>query len=188
MPANKVSDEAVQEGLLRVFQDYGYEGATLARISEATGLEKSSLYHRFPGGKDEMAVLLLRKVGERFAEEILAPLRGDGLLEERVRKCAIALKRFYEGGRRSCLLDTLSLAGGDARIREEVKSVYLAWQGAFAGVAKEVGVAPREAVKRAQRAIGEIHGSLVLARATGERRAFLEVLERLPNLLLPLCD
>jgi AcrR family transcriptional regulator len=183
MAANKVSDEAVMGGLLRVFQDYGYEGATLARISEATGLEKSSLYHRFPGGKDEMAILLLRQVGARFANEILAPLRRSEAMEVRIRKCAIRLRRFYEAGRRSCVLDTLSLCGGDPRIHMEVKAVYLAWQGAFAEITREAGIGQAAAVRRAQEAIGAIHGALVLARATGNRGPFEGVLTDLPKTL-----
>lgn len=181
MPATKVNEEQLLEGLLRVFQDYGYEGATLTRISDATGLEKSSLYHRFPGGKDEMAIAVLRHVGQHFQNEVLAALHEDGPREERVAQCAAGLKRFYDGGRRSCLLDTLSMAGGGETIRQEVKALYLAWQAAFAAVAREAGCSPAQAVRRAQEAIGEIHGALVLARATGERRAFLEAIEGLPG-------
>ncbi len=44
-----------------VFRRRGYEGATLAELSRACGLGKASLYHHFPGGKDEMANLLLRR-------------------------------------------------------------------------------------------------------------------------------
>ncbi|TGQ06111.1 helix-turn-helix domain-containing protein, partial [Mesorhizobium sp. M00.F.Ca.ET.217.01.1.1] len=38
-----------------VFREHGYEGASLALIGAATGLGKGSLYHFFPGGKEEMA-------------------------------------------------------------------------------------------------------------------------------------
>jgi AcrR family transcriptional regulator len=178
-----VNDEVVMQGLLRVFQDYGYEGATLARLSEATGLEKSSLYHRFSGGKEEMAVALLRHVGERFAKEILAPLRGSGALTERIQKSAAGLKRFYEGGRRACLLDTLSLCGGDAEIHQEVKKMYKAWRKGFAAAAEEAGLSSAAARKRAEEAISAIHGTLILARVTGERTAFLETLGQMENLL-----
>lgn len=176
------------EGLLRVFQDYGYEGATLVRLSEATGLEKSSLYHRFPGGKDEMAVALLQHVGERFANEILAPLRGSGPLGERIRKCAAGLNRFYAGGRRACVLDTLSLVGGDPRIRAEVKAAYQAWLTAFAEVGREAGLDAEEAEQRAQQAIGEIHGALIFARVSGRRTPFVLALERLEYRLASVID
>src|SRR5437762_12723369 len=42
-----------------VFRAHGYEGATLALITEATGLGKGSLYHFFPGGKAQMAAAVL---------------------------------------------------------------------------------------------------------------------------------
>ena len=41
--------------LLNIFREYGYEGASLSKISERTGLGKASLYHHFPNGKQQMA-------------------------------------------------------------------------------------------------------------------------------------
>ena len=41
--------------LAEAFREHGFEGASLAQLCEATGLGKGSLYHFFPGGKDEMA-------------------------------------------------------------------------------------------------------------------------------------
>ena len=45
--------------LAEVFREHGYEGASLALISEATGLGKGSLYNFFPDGKEEMAACVL---------------------------------------------------------------------------------------------------------------------------------
>ena len=52
--------------LAEVFRTQGYEGASLSRLGEASGLGKGSLYNFFPGGKEEMAaaaVLLLPSQG-----------------------------------------------------------------------------------------------------------------------------
>ena len=57
--------EAVQK-LVMVFRQHGYEGATLSKISEATGLGRASLYHHFPGGKQEMARAVLESVAAWF--------------------------------------------------------------------------------------------------------------------------
>jgi TetR/AcrR family transcriptional repressor of lmrAB and yxaGH operons len=51
-----ITDAELLTKCTEVFRTYGFEGATMSRISAATGLEKGSLYHRFPGGKEEMAV------------------------------------------------------------------------------------------------------------------------------------
>ena len=53
-------EEAIAQ-LSKVFRQYGYEGATLARLSAATGLRKASLYHHFPKGKEKMAAAVLNQ-------------------------------------------------------------------------------------------------------------------------------
>ena len=49
MPITKVNEDELLDRLTDVFRTYGYEGASLSKISEATGLQRASLYHRFPG-------------------------------------------------------------------------------------------------------------------------------------------
>ncbi len=51
----KVEDEDLMHRLSEVFKEYGYEGASLAILSQASGLKRPSLYHRFPRGKQQMA-------------------------------------------------------------------------------------------------------------------------------------
>jgi AcrR family transcriptional regulator len=48
--------------LAEIFRELGFEGATLSRITERTGIGKGSLYHFFPGGKEEMAAAVLAEV------------------------------------------------------------------------------------------------------------------------------
>jgi AcrR family transcriptional regulator len=183
MPALKVTDEQLFPALARVFRDYGYEGATLSRISEATGLEKASLYHRFPGGKDQMAEAVLAHVGELFASHIFAPLREDSPIESRIRKTARRLNEFYEEGQRSCLLDTLSISGGGPKLHRQIHTLYGSWQEAFAAAARAAGLSAAAAAQAAQLAITRIHGALVLARSLGDTAPFREVLTQLPLLL-----
>jgi TetR/AcrR family transcriptional repressor of lmrAB and yxaGH operons len=60
-----MSRQTIVPELLELFRKFGYDGVTIARISEATGLGKASLYHHFPQGKEQMAreVLMLRRPG-----------------------------------------------------------------------------------------------------------------------------
>ena len=61
MPAPLLSKEEVLARLMATFRSDGYDGASLAELSQRTGLGKSSLYHYFPGGKAEMATQPTRK-------------------------------------------------------------------------------------------------------------------------------
>ena len=48
--------------LFSIFRRTGFDGATLSKISEETGLGKASLYHHFPAGKIQMVEDVLRFV------------------------------------------------------------------------------------------------------------------------------
>ena len=57
-----VERSQVLRALGEVFRAHGYEGASLTLITEATGLGKGSLYHLFPGGKEQMAAEVLADI------------------------------------------------------------------------------------------------------------------------------
>ncbi|MEN8106676.1 MAG: TetR/AcrR family transcriptional regulator [Pseudomonadota bacterium] len=183
MPLNKVSDQHLLDQLLEVFRVHGYEGASLSLMSEATGLKRASLYHRFPGGKEEMARSILEHADELFASEILAPLNASGDPKARIRSMAKRLDEFYQGGRGSCLLDTLSLGDSNPGLLTGIQASIEAWTDAMAGIAREAGLSSTKARRRAEDSLVQIQGSLVVARITGDPAPFTRTLKALPALL-----
>lgn len=183
MPRPTQDEDALLDRISEVLQTHGYEGASLSLLSRATGLQRASLYHRFPGGKEQMAEAVLDRAVRWLAEHALAPLNGTGAPEERVRRMTGKLAEFYHQGRRSCLLETLSLGAEDSPFRERVRSAMKTWIEAMAGVAEEAGMPPEEAGQRAEDALVQVEGGLVLARGIGDRRSFNRALDRLPHLL-----
>lgn len=185
MAVQKIDDQLLLDRLTRVFQTYGFEGASLSRLTEATGLKRASLYHRFPGGKEEMASAVLQGADKAFAEQVLAPLAKEGLPAERVEEMARRLGEYYGDGRKSCLLDTLSLGDQKGPFRRHVRHSMMAWIEALEKLALEAGLSVEQAARRAEEAVLRVQGSLVLARATGDTRPFQRVLADLPKLLIP---
>ncbi len=183
MPATKVQEQQVLEGLTEVFQVYGYAGASLSRLTEATGLQRASLYHRFPGGKEEMANVVLERAFAWVQQYALDPLAGSEAPAERVRSMTSRLEEFYHQGRRSCLLDTLSLGAPDGFFSEPIRGAMQSWIKAMAEVAEESGLGPDEALRRAEEAMVSIEGGLVVARATEDPDAFHRALASLPGRL-----
>ena len=183
MPPTKVNDNQLLDKLTEVFRLHGYEGASLSLISETTGLQRASLYHRFPGGKEEMAQAVLSKADEWFVNEILAPLSETGDPAKRVRKMAQRLDKFYDSGRCSCLLDSLSLGDATNALQQHVERSFNAWLETMAAVAGESGVNATTARRRASDALVQIQGALVFSRATADLRPFKRVLAGLPELL-----
>jgi TetR/AcrR family transcriptional regulator, transcriptional repressor of aconitase len=64
----------ILEGARRAFAEHGYEGATVARLEEATGLSRGAIFHYFEN-KNDLFVELAMDMNTRF---------GDILIEEGV--------------------------------------------------------------------------------------------------------
>jgi TetR/AcrR family transcriptional regulator, lmrAB and yxaGH operons repressor len=184
MPPRLVSEGDLMDRLTTTFRRNGFAAATMVDIAAATGLQKSSLYHRFPGGKQQMAAEVATAAGAQFAADILAPI-GSGIpLRDRVVAVGANLNRFYDQGRLNCLLDVLSVGEPGDLASDSLQLAANGWIDAFASVARSSGADGAAAVQRAQDAIAAIEGGLVLARVLGDNRAFLRAIERLPDTLL----
>lgn len=154
-------------------------------ISEATGLKRASLYHRFPDGKSDMELAVIDFTQKEFME-VLAPLDDSGPVKTRIRRVTRNLDQYYESGLRSCLIDSLSVGtqrDGRDIVSERIAQILEDFIGCFAKVACEAGANPREARRRAEDAVVRFEGSLVVARCTGNTASFRRWMKELPQLL-----
>jgi AcrR family transcriptional regulator len=179
-----VSDEVFLATALDLFRTYGFEGVSLKRLADTTGLEKASLYYRYPGGKDAMAMAIAKDVVTWFQANVFDPLVGTGPARKRVSYVAEKLREFYADGSKACLMDVLSIRGGSEELQLALKAAMQAWVNAFAKVAKESGHGSAAARTKAEEAILRIEGSLILARVLGETACFERALKGLPDLLI----
>ena len=153
----------------------------MSRLSQATGLKRASLYHRFPGGKSDMVRAAFDQVNKLFEDEVLAPCHRDGDPKARAQDSAKALERIYEGGRLWCLLEVMSLEEAEPWARERASASFAAWRSAFERLASDAHIP--DPLIRAEDAIALIQGSLVVSRLAGSGRSFLRTLKQLPSLL-----
>jgi AcrR family transcriptional regulator len=177
------TDEVIAQ-LAKVFRQYGYEGATLSRLSKATGLGKASLYHHFPNGKEEMAAVVLDRMKQWFEECVLAPLRDAGEPSDRIRAMSDSVDEIYNRGRHSCLLAVLTLGESKDLFHIQIAYALNIWIDTLAQVLIEAGFAPELARHKAEDAIAQIQGALVLARGLNDTAPFERVIKRLPEELL----
>lgn len=183
---NNRTEKRVLEALATVFQTHGFGGATLTLFTEATGLKRPSLYHRFPDGKLGMALAVVAYAKDRFVGEVLAPLVREGDPRKRIKEAAKNMERFYDGGNDACLMDALSVGakGADRQaIDAAIAEMFADFIGALTHVAKDLGASKTEARRRGEDAVVRLEGSLVVARGTGNTSAFRRVLKELPELL-----
>jgi TetR/AcrR family transcriptional repressor of lmrAB and yxaGH operons len=184
MPAPLLPREEVVMRLLAVFQAHGYDGASLAELSTATGLGKSSLYHYFPGGKADMARAVIARVNRWLVETAIRPLRGPGTPARRLARMLDALDAFYAGGRKCCVLGNLVMGGARRLVQAELRAAFELWIRALADLAVEAGVPRARARERAEDAVVAIEGALIVAGGRDNPAPFRRALRRIPGLLL----
>ena len=151
----------------------GLQGASFSEVLEATGAPRGSIYHHFPGGKDELVAAAIARVSERTLAR-LTELGGS----------ATSLTEGFLGLWRA-LLDRSGLTGGCAVVAVSVAAsddlldragtVFRDWSAHLAALLEEAGVAPARAASFAVLLISATEGAVVMARAQRDLAPFESV-------------
>lgn len=167
-----------------VIRRRGYDGASLTELSKATGLGKSSLYHYFPEGKDDMVRAVLDRLETQLRDSLFTPLGGTGTPRRRLDAMVETLDSFYRGGREACVLANLVLGSTRQRFHQHLSRIFGEWINAIAATLIDAGVSRPLARVRAEDAVMRIEGALVLAGALADVTVFGRALRQLPAELL----
>jgi AcrR family transcriptional regulator len=160
-----------------VFREYGFDGASLAVIGERTGLGKGSLYHFFPGGKEEMAAAVLTEIDEWFEAEVYRPLREATDPHAAIDGMIGAVDAYFRSGRRICLVGAFALDNVRDRFATAVKTYFAEWRSALATALERAGCAADLARALSEETVIAIQGALVLSRALDDPSVFSRSLE-----------
>ncbi|MEO1069846.1 MAG: TetR/AcrR family transcriptional regulator [Cyanobacteria bacterium J06638_6] len=169
--------------LLDLFRQYGYDGVSLSKISEATGLGKASLYHHFPGGKEDMVETVLVTLEQWLQATAVETLAGEGDALTRLGQMSDRIRDAYGHGKKPCILAALALGSAKDTFHPQVKQLLQQWIDAIAAVLIEDGRAKDLAQTRGEEAVVAIQGSLIVARVMDDPSIFERTMERLPEQL-----
>ncbi|MBY3092718.1 TetR/AcrR family transcriptional regulator [Rhizobium laguerreae] len=168
--------------LAEIFRELGYEGTSLSRITERTGIGKGSLYHFFPGGKQEMAGAVLADVDAWFEHAIYQPLRKDDA-REAIAAMWTNVNDYFRSGRRICLVGAFALDETRERFSAEIGDYFIRWIDALRSALIRAGCPEGEAQTLAEEGVAGIQGALVLSRALDDRMVFTRALDTLAKRL-----
>jgi TetR/AcrR family transcriptional regulator, lmrAB and yxaGH operons repressor len=170
---------AAVPALAEAFREHGFEGASLAHLCEATGLGKGSLYHFFPGGKEEMAAAVLADVDAWFTGAIFEPLRGAPPGESAaMSEMFDAVADYFRSGRRVCLQGAFALGRERDRFADVIRSYFEQWIASLAAALRSGGQSEPAARAAAVEVVAAIQGGIVLSRALDQPEIFMWVIER----------
>lgn len=169
--------------LLQLFREHGYDGATLSKIAQTTGLGKASLYHHFPGGKDEMVDAVLGYISEAMDTHILQVLRGEASPRVRFAKMCDGINTLYRGGEAPCMTAILLMGSARPTFHAKVRAGLQKWMDAIARVLIEAKLDETLARQRAEDALIAVEGALILSQALNDFTPFQRVVSQLPQQL-----
>ncbi|MEP6564720.1 MAG: TetR/AcrR family transcriptional regulator [Mesorhizobium sp.] len=164
--------------LAEVFREHGYEGARLTLIGEATGLGKGSLYHFFPGGKEEMAAAVIAHIDGWFETNVFVPLQDMHEPRAGIDHMLEATDRYFRSGRRVCLIGAFALDESRDLFAKAIKSHFGRWVAHLAKALTRAGHSQARADELAEETVAAIQGALTLARAFDDTAVFSRALQR----------
>jgi TetR/AcrR family transcriptional repressor of lmrAB and yxaGH operons len=165
----------------------GYHGTGLNEVLVLADAPRGSLYHHFPGGKDQL-------VGEALAT---AGREVDGIVGELATKAAtsrelvlglldaLADRMVAAGYAKGCPVATVALevAATNDDLQSICGGIYAGWQQALADALQADGHAAAEAEDLAATVLALVEGALVLARASRSRIPVERTSRRIAKLL-----
>lgn len=145
-----------------VFRGYGYAGASLSAIAASTGLSKASLYHHFPGGKPQMAEVLIERAIAQSEHLMYAKLRDETAALNRLNVFLDGYLEYTEHCQRPCLLSSLGQSAPES-VKARIGSQLREWQLRLESTLCELrAVKPKRAARLAEEALCSLYGATSL--------------------------
>jgi len=180
MRPQKIQDEELLAALSDVFRNKGYEGASLKELSEATGLQKASLYHRFPNGKKEMAEAVLNEMDQWVTQNIFKTLEQEGITPTiKLKNSLDQISKLYNGGKDNCIFRALSMQEGFDLFHDVITKGFAGWLKSFKSLGLSMGQSDQLAKKNAIQTLIDIQGSLMLSKAMQDTTIFKNTLKQI---------
>ncbi|MGW1250561.1 TetR/AcrR family transcriptional regulator [Streptomyces sp. NPDC002535] len=166
-PETAGTRERIVRTTSRLMQRQGYEGTGIKQISVEAGATLGSVYHFFPGGKQELGTAAVRLGDEEFAELLAEALDAEPEPE----KALVALTAsLVEGLRDSDWLDgcpVTSTVVGTAQsapgVQEAAAEAFARWRAVVARKLAASGFTDTDAEELAHTVIATLEGAELAA-------------------------
>lgn len=179
-----VRERPTRERLIRaavdLFEAHGYHGTGVNDILAAAKAPKGSLYHHFPGGKEELAIAgLVWLEGEvtQFLDGIAASGGGAAMMVRGIARFTAAGMRKRRKPRGTLVMVLAQDAAPDsAPIGAAIRHFTAAVRGRLAN-ARAAEQPDGDAVGFADQAASMLHGASVMARIEGRPDRAIEIVD-----------
>lgn len=165
----KNTKDRIMEVTADFFRQQGYTGTGIKQILAAANAPFGSLYHHFPGGKEDLGAQVIRQSGAMYQQlfETIFEASSDPIS---------AVSLFFTGAAETlrmsdyadaCPVATVALevASTSEPLREATAEVFDGWIAAAEQRFTQAGMAPTVAHKLAIALIAQLEGAFILCRS-----------------------
>ncbi|MBC6468508.1 TetR/AcrR family transcriptional regulator [Actinomadura alba] len=154
----------------RLMQRQGYEGTGIKQISREADVALSSVYHFFPGGKQELATEAVRHADREFADILHEALAGEDDPAEAIIACTGTLGVHLRGSDwfDGCPITATALetAGRAPDIQQAVAEAFEHWRGIVADKLRQSDIDQDDVLELAHTVINTLEGAELAAQVS----------------------
>jgi TetR/AcrR family transcriptional repressor of lmrAB and yxaGH operons len=176
MPKKTDAKELMARAAAELFQRQGYHGTGLAEIIAHSGAPKGSIYHHFPGGKEDLAKHALSLAGEDISALVARCFANDDSFEAGVGRLAKALAQWFDNSAQGngCPIAAVLIdaAADSSLLRDLCGSIFADWATLAASQARGHGFEPDHADALGRCTVTAMEGAWILARASNTSAPF----------------
>lgn len=171
--------ERIVTATSELFRRQGYNGTSLSQIVEASAATTGSLYHFFPGGKDDLTAEVLRSSGAAYGELVEAIIRAapdpaSGVVDAFEGAAQVLVESDFID---PCPIGTVAreVASTNGELRSIAAEVMSGWIRLLTSTFVDAGIATARANELAALVVASIEGGFVMARTTREVDTFRSI-------------
>jgi TetR/AcrR family transcriptional repressor of lmrAB and yxaGH operons len=177
MKKGEVTRQKLVETTAELLRSQGYHATGLAQIVADSGAPRGSLYHYFPGGKDDLSIAALEFASTMWRARIDDAIRDAPDLGNAVEAVCVLLAddlaaSDYQHGCPVAAVALEAIATSE-RIRETVAAHYDAWRDMIVDRVADYGVPRATGRQLALFTLATVEGALLLAKVQRSREPLL---------------
>jgi TetR/AcrR family transcriptional regulator, lmrAB and yxaGH operons repressor len=171
--------ERMADAAARLLAERGYQATAFSDVLEAAAAPRGSIYHHFPGGKDELVAYAL----DRQADRVIGGL--DRLAGRAPAEVVAAFTGWWRRGLEAtdfavgCSLVAVTASAGPGALRDDAGALFGRWIARLAELFEEAGADAATAASFAAHLLASVEGAVAISRAQGSFDVFDAVAGRL---------
>jgi TetR/AcrR family transcriptional regulator, lmrAB and yxaGH operons repressor len=169
------SREQMIEGALSLLAQQGLQATSFSEVLKLTKAPRGSIYHHFPGGKDELVSEALKLLEKRTIKSIQALDSAD---PEKIVEGFLGLWRYllttynFSTG---CSAVAVTVATNSPELLKQSESIFESWQKVLSKKFINAGITPKQSAEFATTLIAASEGAVVMARSAKSMEPFERV-------------